>query len=282
MKRLNIISSLLVVAVIGTGCEDKGKTVVREITQPQNSASVATANAPQQKDTQGMIDMHGGKDGTATQTKTQSAKQVTGTVLETLDADPYTYLLVKTQDTQIWVAVPKIEVKKGTEVTYTENLRMTNFKSKTLGRTFDVVVFANEIHSDSPLTPQKVENPHVKNPHGTQMPKKEVVDVKTPPKPEGALRVSEVYAQRKSLDGQTVKVAGTVVKVLEGIMGKNWIHIQDGTGEQGSDDLIFTSADALPKVGAEVIASGKVKTDQDLGYGYFFSVIVEDANFTER
>jgi hypothetical protein len=62
-------------------------------------------------------------------------------------------------------------------------------------------------------------------------------------------------------------------------MGKNWIHLQDGTGDNGSNDLTVTT-DSTVNVGDTVLVSGVLNTDKDFGYGYQYAVIVEDAKIT--
>jgi hypothetical protein len=59
-------------------------------------------------------------------------------------------------------------------------------------------------------------------------------------------------------------------------MGKNWLHIKDGTGAEGKNDLVVTTNDTA-KIGEVVMVTGKLQFDKDLGSGYFFPVIVEDA-----
>lgn len=97
----------------------------------------------------------------------------------------------------------------------------------------------------------------------------------------GATSVADLFAKKQELNGKSVTVDGNVVKVSEGIMGKNWIHIQDGSGAEGTNDIVFTSATQSAVVGDHVVATGTVATDKDFGYGYFYSVIVEDATFTK-
>ena len=91
--------------------------------------------------------------------------------------------------------------------------------------------------------------------------------------------MAEIYTQRTSLDKKQVSVRGKVVKVSEGIMGKNWVHIQDGTGNQngGSNNLIVTTQD-LPSVGDIVTAQGTIYKDKDFGSGYKYGVIMEEAS----
>lgn len=98
---------------------------------------------------------------------------------------------------------------------------------------------------------------------------------------DGTYNVTDVYARKTELAGKPVTVKGNVVKVSEAIMGKNWVHIQDGTGAEGSNDIVFTSTNQSPAVGDQVVATGIVAIDKDFGYGYVYSVIVEEATFSK-
>ena len=95
------------------------------------------------------------------------------------------------------------------------------------------------------------------------------------------LTIAEVFANKDSLKGKIVRVKGKVVKVSRHIMKLNWVHITDGTGEKGTDKIIFRSKDQLAAVDSEVIAQGIVDTDMDFGYGYSYSVLINDASFTK-
>jgi len=99
-------------------------------------------------------------------------------------------------------------------------------------------------------------------------------DVKT-------MTIAEIYANKASLKGKMVKVKGKVVKVSRRIMKLNWIHVVDGTGEKGTDKIIFRSKDQVAEVDSEVIAQGVVDTDLDFGYGYSYSVLINEATFTK-
>ncbi len=92
--------------------------------------------------------------------------------------------------------------------------------------------------------------------------------------------VAEVNAGRASLKDKTVTIRATVVKVNANVMGKNWVHLRDGSGSgaDSSNDLLVTSKDE-PKVGDVVVAKGVVKTDVDLGSGYAYKVLVENVSF---
>ncbi len=92
--------------------------------------------------------------------------------------------------------------------------------------------------------------------------------------------IAELYQEKDQLKGKQVKLHGKVVKVNNGIMNRNFIHLQDGTGEKGSNDITITSQDTA-KVGDEVTAVGTVTVDLDFGAGYTYPVIVEKATITK-
>jgi len=93
-----------------------------------------------------------------------------------------------------------------------------------------------------------------------------------------AYTVSETYENAGKLEKKTVIVRGKVVKVSKGIMGKNWVHLRDGSGDsgKGTNNLVVTTQD-LPKVGDVVTAKGILYKDKDFGAGYKYKVIVEEA-----
>jgi hypothetical protein len=66
---------------------------------------------------------------------------------------------------------------------------------------------------------------------------------------------------------------------MTGIMGKNWLHVKDGSGTPGSDDLVVTTQ-IEAKIGDTVLVNGTLVTDKDFGSGYRYDVIVEDAEVT--
>jgi hypothetical protein len=106
----------------------------------------------------------------------------------------------------------------------------------------------------------------------------EAVDLSGIAKADGGKTVAEVFAEKASLAGKPVTVRGKVVKVNGGIMGKNWLHVRDGSGAEGTNDLTVTTAGELPALGAIVVVTGPVTLDKDFGMGYQYAVIVEDAD----
>ena len=115
--------------------------------------------------------------------------------------------------------------------------------------------------------------------HGKVFDAKNVANVKVD-KAAGAdaRTVAEVNAKRADLKGKTVVVRGKVVKFTPGVMGKNWVHLRDGSGADadGSNDLLVTTQDET-KIGDVVVAKGVVATDRDFGAGYSYKVLLDEA-----
>ena len=208
---------------------------------------------------------------------------LTGRVVEALDVASYTYLRLATPvDGEVWAAVPKAALEVGSEVILQNPQAMYSFESKTLGRTFERIYFATLA---GPSSPSK-SNPHANLGAGTAGLVSGRASAAAPTtgekvaKAEGAtgVTVAELYAQKSDLSGAVITLRGRVVKYAPSIMGKNWFHIQDGTGDANDEthDITVTSA-ATTAVGEIVVIQGTVAVDKDFGAGYRYAVIVEDA-----
>ncbi len=199
---------------------------------------------------------------------------VTGTVLETMDSGGYTYLKLKTASGEVWAAVPQAAVQVGQRVSLGGVSPMRGFTSNTLNRTFDEILFGTLASSPGAAPPGK--------PHGVApaAPPPAVDLTKPIVRAEGdaGRTVAEVHAQRTGLKGKTVAVRGRVVKFLPGILGKNWLHLQDGSGtaQDGTNDLVVTTG-GTAAVGDLVVARGTLGVDRDFGAGYAYTAILEDA-----
>lgn len=101
------------------------------------------------------------------------------------------------------------------------------------------------------------------------------------PRPPDTLTIASLHASKASLAQTAVAAHGRIVKANHGIFGTNWYHLWDGSGSDGTDDLTFT-ADAHAEVGDIVTVRGTLTTDKDLGFGYFFPVIIEEAEVVPR
>jgi hypothetical protein len=106
------------------------------------------------------------------------------------------------------------------------------------------------------------------------------VDLTGIAKAEGGKTVAEVFAEKDQLAGKPVTFRGKVVKTNADIMGKNWLHVRDGSGAEGTNDLTVTTAGAIPNVGDTVVVTGPVVLNKDFGMGYTYEVLIEDAQVT--
>jgi hypothetical protein len=122
--------------------------------------------------------------------------------------------------------------------------------------------------------------PPMTEPHPVPAAPTEQVDLSGIARAEGGKTVAEVFAEKDQLAGQPVVVRGKVVKSNPGIMGKNWLHVRDGSGAEGTNDLTVSTTGAAPAVGDTVLVKGPVSLNKDLGMGYVYDVIVEDAEVT--
>jgi hypothetical protein len=203
-----------------------------------------------------------------------------GTVVESIKVERYTYVQVDTGKEKIWAATPEFQGKVGDTVVVPEGLVMKNFHSNTLQRDFELVHFVGAITGaengkDINLQPQM---PSGHPPMGV-MSGKPQVDVSRVEKAEDGKTVAEIFAAKEDLAGKQVLVRGKVVKFLPQIMGKNWLHLQDGSGSEGTNDLTVTTT-AVAEVGDLVLVNGKVSVNRDFGYGYSYKVLLEDAEIT--
>ena len=206
-----------------------------------------------------------------------------GTVTETMDAAGYTYIQVDTGDELVWAAAPKFEVQVGDEVVVPQGTPMRDFHSSTLKRDFELVYFVQSVSgakgpASSTQTPQMPPAGHPPM-GGTATPS--AVDVSGITKADGGNTVGEIFAGKADLAGKEVTLRGKVVKFRSKIMGKNWLHVQDGSGDAAArtNDLTVTT-DATVKVGDTVLVSGSLVLDKDFGAGYKYDVIIEDAKVT--
>ena len=241
-------------------------------------------------------------------------KPIKGKVLETMDAAGYTYIRVDAPKGKIWVAIPQSTIEVGQEVLANPGMVMKDFESKSLNKTFDVIIFSSGLGDPSkPSNPKKNAamggsmgdssfaaamqaesggaNPHANTggamggaamaePSGGSttaiVPAAEVkVDKATG---DNAQTIGECFDKAIELDNKKVTVRGKVMKVSRMIMGKNWLHLQDGTGNpmKNSHDLVVTTM-AVPETDSIVVIEGTLHANKDFGAGYKYEVIVEDA-----
>jgi hypothetical protein len=260
--------------LVVTACE-KSETAIQPAGESPQPAATSTATAP-----------------------SQAASPIrTGTVIETMDSGGYSYMHVDLGEKQEWVAIPVTTVTVGQRVSYNGAMVMPKFRSKTLDREFDEVVFAGGIigqqaapvagsdsgAADSFTAALGAEGAPAMSP-GSQKSVTSMIEVKVD-KAEGAnaYSVGELFTKAAELNGQAIKVRGKVMKVSENIMGRNWIHLQDGSGspDDNSHDLVVTTS-IVPDPSWDIVTvEGVLAADKDFGAGYKYAAIVEEATITQ-
>jgi hypothetical protein len=93
--------------------------------------------------------------------------------------------------------------------------------------------------------------------------------------------VAALNQNKATLAGQTISAQGKVVKVNNGIMGRNFVHVQDGTGDANSNNLIVTSKQTA-NVGDQVTVTGVVVVNRDFGAGYSYPLLIEEATIAPK
>ena len=269
-----------------------------------SGASVASADDPAAKSVgvhgQVLTPMRarpGGDD--ATPSLAQPAA-VTGKVLEAIGAAGYTYVRVDTGTAQVWAAGPRVQVAVGDSVSFPQGMEMRGYHSKSLDRTFESLYFVESITvgdaqvAAAPAAVPPAAAPHPELPKGALSPGaaqkwhsgladgtgSAQVDLGDISKAEGGYTVAEVFEAGAKLAGQEISLRGKVVKVTANTMGKNWLHVRDGSrSADGADDLTVTTVD-MAAVGDTVLLRGAVAADKDFGFGYHYDLLVEDASIT--
>ena len=197
-------------------------------------------------------------------------------VQEVIQVESYTYLYVIENDEKKWLAAPRMEANIGEVYYYKGGMLMKNFKSAELDKTFDEVYFLSKIMNvdfvDAKTGKVNKDN-FVTEAETTREPLTLGIAYD---KIEGRVSLAELFENMKKFEGKKIKVVGKVTKFNSGILGKNWIHLSDGTSFEGQNDLMITSQETAI-VNDEVILEGVVALDKDFGAGYFYKIILEQA-----
>jgi fructose-specific component phosphotransferase system IIB-like protein len=238
-----------------SACDSKPK-IIAEDTTTQNVTGEGTNVAPSSNVASGSttLDVH----------------QVIAN--DVLQAERYTYLEVTEGARKYWVATAKTEAEKGKTYLYRGGLLKTNFRSQEFDRNFDTIYLVSHIidaaqHPGGNLTAASGEAIPGNQPTAAVA----AVNVKD------AVKLSDLFGNKQKYDGKIITVAGKSVKVNNGIMGKNWVHIQDGSQSKGKnlDLTITTNLNIAP--GSEVALQGKIVLNKDFGSGYRYDILMEDA-----
>ena len=197
---------------------------------------------------------------------------IKGLVKEVLQTSNYTYLLMSDNGIESWVALPKMEASKGETYYYTQGMEMNNFNSEELNRDFPTVYFIESV-SKTPGHMMATDELNYQQPSGAVKTAKQEVTIEPA---SGGVTIADIFANKSDYAGKTVRVKGEVTKFNSAIMGRNWVHLQDGTEHEGKFDLTVTTTDNA-NVGDIVTVEGVIAIDQDFGYGYAYEVLMENA-----
>ncbi len=229
---------------------------------------------------------------TAPASTVEAGAIIEGKVLETIAVQRYVYLRLERGGPEgTWAAVPTAAITAGDHARVVDATLMRGFESKVLERTFDEIYFGVLAGSSGAAAP----SPHERSaahqpglpsshppvpPGGASVAGKVEVGKVAPATGPDARTIAQLHAQAKQLDGKSVRVRGVVVKKVEGVLERNWIHLRDGGADGAPDAELVVTTLAKVDVGQTVLAVGKVVADKDLGSGYRYDVLVEDAEVT--
>ena len=214
----------------------------------------------------------------------------TGVVLETIAVESYTYSRLDMGGNEVWIASTPIQVSVGDAIRFSGEMVMNDFHSKELDRTFSEVLFVSTAApvaaGVSNTSVGQPASPQVTDPHqGMNIPAKtsagpavqEPINVQAL---EGGMTIATIFAEHEQLEGQEVSLRAKVTKFSPNILGKNWITLQDGTGTEPDNALVVTTTETAA-VGDELIIKGRVKNNVDIGAGYNYKVMLEEASFSQ-
>ena len=250
--KIRLIAILMVLLLLS--CKQKTQDNLQQSAQPRQPAHTQQL-APQPQPARTAADVH------------------TVVVKEVIQGNSYTYLNVKEDDRVYWMAIKKNQIQSGETISFTDIMEMRDFTSKELQRTFDTIYFVGQISKAFSPSPHAADQP-MTNPHQPKA-AMETRDIVIEPV-EGGISIGDIFTNRPSYADKTVRVKGKVVKLNLAIMGKNWVHLRDGTGEEGTNDLLITTNDQIA-LGEVATFEGTIALDKNFGLGYVYEVIMEQA-----
>lgn len=189
---------------------------------------------------------------------------------EALNTEKYTYVRVKENTESFWIAIPKTPVEIGATYYYQGGLLKKNFASREFNRVFETVYLVSGISKQAPdAVGSAVDQAltQAQDPEAIAPPK----DIKPAA---GAVKIASLLNNPGKYDGKTIKVTGKCVKLNPMIMGRNWVHLQDGTAN--NFDLTVTTTENV-QLGSVVTLEGTIALNKDFGAGYRYNVIMEGA-----
>ena len=278
--RLCVVPALAWIALGSIGCSEKATQSAASGSGPQPApAAAAAARSPFASAPAGQAQATG-QVPAGQMPAGHPDNTFTGAIVESMNAAGYTYARLKGESREVWIAGPEFTPVSGEVVSVALDMPMENFESKTLQRSFPMLYFVSDVaRNGQPVRPNAPAAPAMAPSHGASAPADTAPAVARLEPPPGGLSVADLFARKSSLGGKKVTVRGTVVKYNGGILDRNWLHIQDGSGaaSQHTNDLTVTTTD-VAKVGDVVTVTGVVGLDRDFTAGYAYDVLVENAS----
>lgn len=193
----------------------------------------------------------------------------TAVALEVLPTDKYVYVKMKEGEETYWIATIKQEVIEGKTYFFKDGLLKTQFESKEYNRVFDKIYLVSSIVSANHAAEQV-------SPAGGSMskPAQDVTAVEKPITVPGSTPIADLVKNPEKFAGKEIQISGVCTKINPNIMGRNWIHLEDGTADDF--DMVLTSDLMIPE-GAVVSMKGTVTLNKDFGAGYRYDIIIENA-----
>ncbi len=267
ITNMNISINKILVAIIIlfiSSC-DSGPKVISEEKEKNSSpksTGIFSGNAPASENMQNSAsiteDMH-----------TVIAKKV-------MQSTKYVYVYVQEGEEEFWIATTKQEIKVGSSYFYRGGFLKTNFESKEHNKVFDKIYLVTKlVSSDHGASgTAAVDDMGSMNTNGS-----EVATMSTGSGPakkievKGSITIAELFANPKKYSGKNIQVSGECVKLNSNIMGRNWIHLNDGSTKK--HDVVITSDTPVP-IGKTVTMVGMVVLDKDFGSGYRYDILLEN------
>jgi len=203
-----------------------------------------------------------------------------GVVVSTAGAGQYTYIEVDEQGQTVWLAANHLELEPGDRIEFAGGVPMTGFHSKELDKTFENLLMVTKIRLVPPAQEAGTGAMPGDDLHRGLLPEQ------SPPaaeagtgeliRKEGEISIADLFERRAELAGQMVTVRGRVVKVSANILGRTWLTLTDDTGAAPDNVLRVTTSDTAV-IGQVLSVRGTVKTDVDLGSGYRYKLLVDEA-----
>lgn len=201
----------------------------------------------------------------------------TGKLLQMFKSGGYTYLEYESDGKKLWAASKMVVANIGNIIEFNNPLVMKDFYSKTLKRKFELIYFAGMVRAVGKPGELSMKSMQSMTGHKKMNPDKKaiVINAGSVKRADSGYTIAECFSQKDALKGKTILIRAIVVKFSPKIKGRNWVHIRDGSGNTGTNDITFTTKEILTP-GDLILVKGILLLNKDIGSGYSFPVFMED------